>query len=204
MGPARHISCFRMEAKHQYFKKLVRAMNWLGNVPKTLASRHARWHSLKFYKSKMKPQRLGAVQAHSGVEPFVESFDLANPHLIGKLLLSLPEVSQQLLGAQTGTVRYNVHSAWEYCTYPLSHGSHIALKEGSVVVIGEVQSLLEVVGQYAVTYHKYGSGLVEFNGHICVNSSTLGSDLHVALMDPRHVQCAHVIPTGTHSYVVSF
>ena len=72
------------------------------------------------------------------------------------------------------------------------------------MAIGEVASLLEVVGKYVVVYYLYGSGLVEHNGHMCVLTSSKSGTLGAVLMNPAHVQCAHLVPFGEHSYVVTY
>ena len=65
-GPLRHITCFRCEAKHQYFKRLVSQLNWIGNVPQTMAIRHSRSIALRLHKAKHQTDVMGPIKVCEG------------------------------------------------------------------------------------------------------------------------------------------
>lgn len=148
----------RLEAKHQYFKRLCSQMNWLGNVPRTMAQRHSRYSALQFYLVKLKPASDSAVVVLGSV-----IYLLMSSCEVASRLFQLPAIMDRV-GSYTGDVTVAQHTKWKYCNQLIENGTVMLFKNSArQVCVALIQQLFEVSGLFIITYRQFKSQLVIHN-----------------------------------------
>ena len=199
-GPPKHITCMRCEAKHQYFKRLVSQMNWIGDVANTLGRRHSRHLALELHLAKSKPTNLGPLLVLGCTVTLVLAMDM--PSALKNLLLQVPSVLLRLQN-YTGAVDVVQHTKWKYFGQILAHGSTILFEnERGEVCVAEVVRLFEVAGVYIVSYRQYNSSLlIENQNKILPDVALCASELALEL-NTRKLSIAHKCVVGKKCFIV--
>ena len=107
-GPLRWLTCLRLEAAHQYFKRLVksRGINWRGFVPATLARRRARWVAGRIRAAMLSPSSdVHHVGVHEATPVLVSS-------PVGALVVNLKGIGSRFKGIATLPIAFPSHWTW--------------------------------------------------------------------------------------------
>ena len=187
-GPIRHITCFRCEAKHQYFKKLVSQLNWIGNVPLTMARRHSRHSALHFYREKLSGMSSSAVVV---VGTCASLSITMGPACEIPLLFQVPAIIERT-SEHIGAISVVQHTVWKYCGHIVQNGTTLLFvdAEGKVAV-AVVERLFELSSVYVVTYRQFACELVVHNGHMVLpDEAELGLECAME-MNTNQMSVAH-------------
>ena len=198
-GPIRHITCMRCESKHQYFKKLTSQMNWCGNVPKTMAKRHARYLALQQHLDRLKSTGVAGLVVLGGTVHFLVS--LQSPTAVLSLLLQVPAVVDRV-GSYTNEIVIVQHTKWKYTNQLIQSGTTILFKSEGQVCVAAVARLFEVTGLYIITYQLFKSKLEVHDNHKVLPDVTLGDVEFAMELNTNQLTIAHRCMVGGRWYVV--
>ena len=193
-GPVRHITCMRCEAKHQYFKHLTSQLNWLGNVPFTMAKRHSRHSALQFYLARQKPQGRSGVVA---VGPMVY-FTVTTQHMCGipLVLLQLGAVEERIR-ILTGDIAVVQHTKWRYCNQVVQSGTCVLFKTtGGHVRVALIEQLFEITGLFVVTIRPFASDMEMHDTQMVLTDDDMEREEIAMEMNTHHMTIAHRVNVG--------
>ena len=198
-GPIRHITCMRCESKHQYFKRLTSQMNWCGNVPRTMAKRHARYLALQQYLARLKSTGGSGVVVLGGTLHFLVS--VKHPSEVLSLLLQVAAVVDRV-NSYTGDIAIVQHTKWKYTNQLLQSGTTILFKCEGQVRVASVARLFEVTGLYIITYQLFKTQLEARDNHKTLPDATLEDEEFAMELNTHQLTIAHRCMVGDRCYVL--
>lgn len=175
-------------------------MNWNGDVPTTMAKRHARHLALHFYLAKLRPMQQGAVVLLGSAIYFTLPVPPACD--ISVLLLGLPVVMERV-GEHTGTVAVVQHTKWKYCSRIMQHGTTIMYEEAGVVCVALVERLFEIAGLFIVSYRPYQSQIHKESLHCVLPDLSLEVNERAMEINTQKMTVAHRCIVGGKCYILN-
>ena len=179
----------RCEAKHQYFKRLVSQMNWVGNVHRTMAKRHCRYSALQFFVAKLRSASSSAVVVlGSTIHCLLDCKARSGPM---SLLFELPALVDRV-GSYLGDVVVIQHTKWRYCNQLIQHGTTILFTSNDGQVhVALVERLFEVTGLYLITYRRFLSELLIDNHNKYLPNGSVSNEELVMELNTNQLTIVH-------------
>ena len=177
----------RLEAKHQYFKRLVSQMNWNGDVAVTLAKRHSRYLALTFHQNVATGPESAVVSIGDQTE-FTQN--LHDGTTLSALVLGHPIVASRI-GSVAQHVPMIEHSKLSYANRIIYEGAMIQLRAADGIVFGKVQRVYSVVDVYVLTYHRCIGNAALKNGHMVLPTLETSIEVDFVQLNTQDLTLIH-------------
>ena len=168
-GPLKPLCCLRMEARHQYFKRLIKVSNRI-NPLYTLASRYMRHVALARHDAV--PRKLVEVCGSGGTD----EIDFVRPGLVGTLLLQHESVIALCAGATSTSMPISLHTSAMIFGDSITVGQPFLFTGLNNLCVGVAQHFIEVQGLCFVQFFQYDCEVSDVEGHKTVATSALNTD----------------------------
>ena len=164
-GPLRPMCCLRMEARHQYFKRLIKVTNRT-NPLFTLASRYMRHVALALHDTQ--PRQLVELCGYQTQS----EMDTDQPDHVGEQLLGFDSVLALCAGASSTILTVTWSASVRYLGDNVEAGSAFLFSSLGNTCVGLAQNFIDVHGLCFVQFFQYEFFQYDIEGHRAVASAS--------------------------------